>query len=403
MPTYKPFSPQPIFAVENSDPPSVPRAFISPHRYIQAEGVLDHLGRYLSLISAKKAAIYITEGGQRRVGSRILQSLEGAQIQAVVEIFRGECSLAEVERAVTALENEDAPVDCLIAVGGGKCLDAGKSVAYRLSVPAVICPTIASTDAPCSALSVMYTEEGVFRGAEFFPTNPALVVTDTRVIAEAPLRYLVAGMGDALATWYEARTCFQSPRARSAVGARMTLAALAIAELCGKTVFEYGLAAAAAVKGAEVNEAVERVIEANTLLSGIGFESGGVAAAHAVAVQMTKIPSIRQQFLHGEMVAMGVVIQLALESNLAEAEQVAVFLAKVGLPAHLGQLGVDLETDKEALKGVVEGAMAASILHHEPFEVTPEKLWAALSEAHRLGLEVTASIGEAAYRELHGK
>jgi glycerol dehydrogenase len=118
---------------------------------------------------------------------------------------------------------------------------------------------------------------------------------------------------------------------------------------------------------------------------------------------MTKIPAVREQMLHGEMVAMGVLIQLALEGNLAEAEQVAIFLAKVGLPAHLGQLGLDFEADKEALKGVVEGAMAASILHHEPFEVTPEKLWTAFSAAHRLGLEVTASIGEAAYRELHGE
>jgi glycerol dehydrogenase len=403
MPTYKPFFPQPIFAVENANPPSVPRAFIAPHRYIQGEGVLDHLGRYLSLISAKKAAVYITEGGQRRIGARVLQSLEGDQVQAVVEIFGGECSLEEVERAVIALRNQEAPVDCLIAVGGGKCLDAGKSVAFRLSVPAIICPTIASTDAPCSALSVMYSAEGIFQGAEFFPSNPALVVTDTGVIAEAPLRYLVAGMGDALATWYEARTCFQSPKARSAVGARMTLAALAIAELCGKAVFDYGLAAAAAVKGAEVNEALERVVEANTLLSGIGFESGGVAAAHAVAVQMTKIPTVREQFLHGEMVAMGILIQLALEGNLAEAEQVAIFLAKVGLPVHLGQLGLNFDADKEALKGVIEGAMAASILHHEPFEVTPEKLWAAFSEAHHLGLEVTASIGEAAYRSLHGE
>ena len=58
----------------------------------------------------------------------------------------------------------------------------------------VICPTLASNDAPCSALSVIYTPEGVSEGVEFFPTSPAIVAVDTRIVAEAPVRYLVAGL-----------------------------------------------------------------------------------------------------------------------------------------------------------------------------------------------------------------
>ena len=395
------FSPSP-FSVEDISQPSVPRVLIAPHRYIQGEGILDHLGRYLSIISSKRAAIFISEGGQRRLGKRILQSLKQAQVQSIVEIFRGECSTEEVDRAAAVLRSEEAPIDCLIAVGGGKCLDAGKCVAFRLSVPVVICPTIASTDAPCSALSVMYTPEGVFNRVEFFPNSPNIVAIDTRIIVEAPLRYLVAGMGDALATWYEARTCFRNSEARSTVGAHLTIAALTIAELCAKTVFEYGLAAAAAVRQAEVNDAFERVVEANTLLSGVGFESGGLAAAHAVASGLTVLPTLQQHLLHGEKVAIGLLTQLVLEDDLDEAKRVAVFLAKVGLPVHLGHLGLDLEADGEALMAVIDATMASPIIHNEPFEVTPEKILTAFSQVHQLGLEVTASIGDDAYRDLQG-
>src|SRR5262249_30770675 len=161
-----------------------------------------------------------------------------------------------------------------------------------------------SNDAPCSAVSVMYTPAGVRAGVEFFPQSPTLVAIDTRLVAEAPVRYLVAGMGYAMATWYEARTCRQNPQARSVLGARPTLAASALGELCATTVFADGLAAVDAVQRREVTDALERIVEANTLLSGIGFESGGLAIAHAVAQGFTALPIVHQHYLHGEMVAM---------------------------------------------------------------------------------------------------
>src|SRR4030095_10364647 len=100
------------------------------------------------------------------------------------------------------------------------------------------------------------------------------------IIASAPERYLVAGMGDAMATWYEARVCLLNPAAVSMVGARPTLASCAIGEVCAQTLFKEGHAAAAAVAAHTVNESLETVVEANTLLSGLGFESGGPGGGH---------------------------------------------------------------------------------------------------------------------------
>jgi glycerol dehydrogenase len=394
----EPFLPNPIYAVEDSDPPSVPRALISPHRYIQGPGVIDHLGRYLSLVPSRRAAVLISEGGQNRFGSRVGESLKRYGVEAVTALFDGECSVAEVDRVAGELASKD--VDAIIAVGGGKCLDAGKCVAYRLSIPAVSCPTVASTDAPCSALSVMYTDEGVLEAVEFFPSNPAIVVVDTQVVVDAPVRFLVAGIGDALATWYEARTCFQNPAARSAFGSRITIAAATIAKLCADTVREYGMAAVASVREGKIDEAVERVVEANTLLSGVGFESGGLAVTHAIASGLTFLPQAHHAALHGELVAIGILTQLALEDELDEAREVAAFLAEIGLPVHLDQIGVDLERDVEGLRGAMEGAASFPIVANEPFEVTPELLFEALARAHDLGLEVTASKGDEPYRAL---
>ncbi len=204
-----------------------------------------------------------------------------------------------------------------------------------------------------------------------------------------------------MATMYEARTCFQNPKARSTVGARPTLAARAIGELCATTLFEYGLAAVGAVERSEVSDALERVVEANTLLSGIGFESGGLAAAHAVAQALTVVPDMHRNRLHGEMVAIGLLTQLVLEAQADEARRVARFFVKVGLPVHFGQLSLSL-SDTAQMSEVMEAAMTTPIIANEPFAVTKDSLLAAASQVHKSGTEVARSDGDAAYRTLHG-
>jgi glycerol dehydrogenase len=272
-------------------------------------------------------------------------------------------------------------------------------VAFRLGTPVVIVPTLASNDAPCSALSILYSPEGISTGAEFYPNSPAIVVVDTGIIAAAPERYLVAGMGDAMATWYEARVCLLNQAAVTTVGARPTLASCAIGEVCAQTLFKEGCAAAAAVAANTVNDSLETVVEANTLLSGLGFESGGLAVAHGVAQSYTAIPKVRANYLHGEMVAMGTLAQLMMESRPDEAARVAEFFATVGLPVHLGQLSLDAG-DKSALEVVSQGTVAFPFTGNMPMPVTAELVRSAILDAHRLGLAVVKKSGDAAYRRL---
>ena len=394
------YFPQDVFSGD-APPEKSPRVIIGPHRYIQGDGVLDYLGRYISIVKGSRPALILTEGGLKRVGERILGSLKKVRLEPVTLIFEGECSDEEVTRLVKQIENMD--VDCLIVAGGGKCLDTGKCVAHCISVPLVVCPTLASTDAPCSAVSVMYSPDGVYDRPWFFQESPAMVVVDTGVIVRAPVRHLVAGMGDAMSTYYEARTCFLNPKARNMIGARPTATAVALGELGKRLLFENGVKAVEAAKKSEVNEAVENVIEANTLLSGVGFESGGLAASHGFAQVLPMIPLLHEKFLHGEMVALGLLTHCCLEGSRDEARRIASFFAKVGLPVHLGQLLLSPERNDQELEQVVREAMNLFFTHHGPFEVTPESLKEALMEAHRLGKEISKRFGEEAHHSLHNR
>lgn len=250
--------------------------------------------------------------------------------------------------------------------------------------PVVIVPTIASTDAPCSALSVIYTDKGVFEKYLFLPASPNVVLVDTEVVSKAPVRLLVAGMGDALATYFEARACKRSD-AGNCVGGKCTLAAMALAELCFDTLLENGVSAALAVTQKVCTKAVENVIEANTYLSGIGFESGGLAGAHAIHNGLTVIEETHSMY-HGEKVAFGTLVQLVLENaDTEEIETVLDFCNSVGLPVTLEQLGVKEIKAEQIMEVARLAAAEGDTLGNMPFEVTPEDVYAAIMAADAIG------------------
>ena len=178
------------------------------------------------------------------------------------------------------------------------------------------------------------------------------------------------------------------------------MATSAIGKLCADTLFEYGLSAVEAVKRTEVNDALENIVEANTLLSGMGFESGGLAVAHSIAQGLTVVPEVHRNYMHGEMVAIGLLTQLVLEKNVDEARKVAGFFANVGLPVHLGQISLSLDNEAQ-IRGVMEAAMMLPFVANEPFAASTESLITAAAQAHELGLDVSQSTGDVPYRALH--
>ena len=354
---------------------------ISPGKYVQGAGELSRLGGYAGEYG-KKALILISASGYKRTGSMIEKSFEGTDCTILFDYFNGECCKDEIGRLTGIMEKEGC--DLVIGVGGGKILDTAKAAAYYRHTPVIICPTIASTDAPCSALSVIYTPDGVFEEYLFLPANPNMVLMDTQVISRSPVRLTVSGMGDALATYFEARAC-QAKDALTCAGGHGTLAAMALAELCFDTLMEEGVKAKVALEAGVCTNAVEKIIEANTLLSGIGFESGGLAGAHAIHNGLTVLEECHHMY-HGEKVAFGTITQLVLENvPTDELEEVIDFCIEVGLPVTLAELGIK-EVTEEKIMAVATAACAESdTLHNMPFEVTPEKVYAAILAADGYG------------------
>lgn len=354
---------------------------ISPSKYVQGAGELKKLGTYAAAYG-KHALILISEGGYRRIGAQIKESFQGTDCSIDFDYFNGECSKNEINRLTAQMEEKGC--DLVIGIGGGKIFDTAKAAAYHKGTPVLICPTIASTDAPCSALSVIYTDEGVFEEYLFLPANPNLVLMDSEIIAKSPVRLTVAGMGDALATYFEARAC-QRSQAKSCAGGRATEAAMALAELCYNTLISEGIKAKVALEAGACTEAVEKIIEANTLLSGIGFESAGLAGAHAIHNGLTVLEECHSMY-HGEKVAFGTIAQLVLENvPLEELEEVILFCIEAGLPVTMEELGVAELTDEKVLAVAKAACAENDTLHNMPFEVTAETAAAAIKAADAYG------------------
>ena len=360
------------------------RTFISPSKYIQGPHELARLGNYAAAYG-KNALVLISEGGKKRFRGIIEESFSSDNT-VVLESFNGECSRTEINRLLEV--GKAAGADVIIGVGGGKIFDTAKAVAYYMDVPVIIAPTIAATDAPCSALSVIYTESGEVEEYLFLKQNPNMVIMDSAVIAKSPVRLTVSGMGDALATYFEARASYKHDGDNFANGKSLHTAQ-ALARLCYDMLIEHGYKAKLALEKQARTPDVEAIIEANTLLSGLGFESGGVAAAHAVHNGFCALPECHKMY-HGEKVAFGVITQLVLEcAPKNELNEVLNFCVSVGLPVTMAEIGVTEPTEEKIMKVASIACAETDTAHNLPFEVTPEMIAGAIWAADRIGRDAS--------------
>lgn len=365
------------------------RVFASPDRYVQGRGALGRLGELVNGLGDD--VLVVTDDVVRDLTATILEkSFEAAGVRLTFELFGGVPTSAEAERIAEVIGKGSH--DVVVGLGGGAAIDTAKAAGDNAGVPWVSAATLASTDAPTSALSVVYTEEGAFEAYRFYGRNPALVVVDTEFVANAPTRFLAAGVGDALATWIEARA-LRGTDARNMVDGLPTRAGTTIARLSWDILWESALPALEAVEHNLVTADVEAVVEATTLLSGLGFESGGLAAAHAVHDGLTAVEETHA-LAHGEKVNIGSLTQLVLEGAPAsEIEEFAVFTARVGLPTTLTEAGLG-EADDEVLDRVVEAASAPEeTIHNLPFTPSHRDVRDALKAVEGVGRSARRRAG----------
>lgn len=328
-------------ADDGAGAPAGVRVFAGPCRYVQGPGALDHLGAYVrtdgATGGATGAAVLIDAALFHALSSRVLRALSEANVAATVIACTGEVTAERIASLAEQARTLEPAV--VVAVGGGKTLDTGKGVARALGLRVVTVPTIASNDGPTSRIIATYDDRHQLVATPQMNENPEAVVVDTELVSRAPAHFLRSGIGDALAKRFEAAAC----RAGTGVtpnGTRPLELAGVIAEACYRTLLADGAAALASVERDEVSPALERVVEAVVLMSGLAFENGGLSLAHSMTRGLMAVPGAGDR-LHGLQVAYGLLVQLVHEGDRDAYREVDAFHATTGLPRALGDLGAE--------------------------------------------------------------
>lgn len=349
-----------------------------PGRYIQGPGALNILG---DVLSPYGNTVLTIAGEQALKGTQKAITVALANRDIKMEILTGrqasEEFLSSVIHRIRALKP-----GAVLGVGGGQMIDVAKAAANETGTVFLSIPTIASTDAPTSTVAVLYHEDGTFSRYIKCLHNPACVVVDTAVLSKAPVRYLLAGMGGALGIRYEAEAVYRAGK-RNPIGGYPFDCVIHWARLAGIAIKKYGLLAREANAAGLLTPDLESIIEANLLLSGIGFESGGLAAAHGVYHGIRGLGK-QLNILHGEAVAFGVIVQLILEQRgEKELLELLRLYKSLGLPGTLTQLG--LSRDRDLIENIAHKACAIGTVGNMPFAISPSMLVNAILFAHDLG------------------
>lgn len=346
---------------------------VAPSQVIKGEKILSE---------AKEA---IASLGKRPliIGGETTESLIKREIKPILEQFNlfltkysPDCSEASL-KALKAQVGEHKS-DLIIGVGGGKALDTAKLVANQCNLPIVTIPTSGATCAAWTALSNVYTDKGAFLYDVPLTKSPDLLILDYELIKSAPNRTLVAGIGDALAKWYEASISSGHSQAT------LTIAAVQQARILRDILLQKAVTGIQNPGGEEWKEVIDATVLLAGVIGGLGGANCRTVAAHAVHNGLTHLQS-DYYTLHGEKVAYGILVQLRLEEMVqnnqlavSAREQLLKFYSEIGLPQSLEDLGLANITLSELRNCAEFICQSHSDIHRLPFKVTPEQLVAAM-------------------------
>jgi len=358
------------------------QATVGPASYIRQPDVLDNIGQHAQMFGQKALVI----GGKTALSitsEKMLKSLEESGIVSTTEWYGGESSWTQINRLIQLVQAEKPQL--LIAVGGGKAIDTVKAVAYATNLPVIAVPTIAATCAAATQISIIYNDEGIFTEISRLSKAPNLVLVDTTLICQAPVRFLIAGIGDTLAKWFESRASSQK-----SVPTALVRTAVKIANELYLILLESGKKAIESAQKGQASQALNDVIDAIILISGSVSGYGGdacrTAAAHAIYSGLTIFPEVHDTY-HGEIVAFGILSQLALEGkDVSEMKELISFYHQVQLPTTLKDMGI-VSLSKEQLQQFGSVAVEIEDMANMPFSVTPDMVINAVVQADRLGTE----------------
>ena len=320
-------------------------------------------------------ALLLGDGNSLAAGrDKLAAALEGSPLAiAETAVYGKDCTQAAIRR--WADRARETRADMIFGMGGGKALDTAKAAADLAGLPVFTFPTIASTCAATTALSVVYRENGDFDRFAYFSRPPRHAFIDLEILAAAPPRYLRAGMGDTLGKYYECH--FASRGDKLAHGSAL---GREISSMCYGPLLEHGVRALADNQARRVTHALEQavlaVIVSTGLVSLLVLDEYNCAIAHSVDYGLILLPGFEEKFLHGDVVAYGVLVQLAVDGDMAEAAKLKKFLQDLEIPTTLREM--EVPPDREVLAPVLREIVSGPDMAHIPYPVTEEMIYQAM-------------------------
>ncbi|WP_204139664.1 iron-containing alcohol dehydrogenase family protein [Halomicronema sp. CCY15110] len=352
---------------------TLPPLMIAPAQVSRGTGILPHMGAAIAALGTRPLVI----GGERSLAQAEPWLTPALQdLTTATATYGADCSEATLARLSDAIAAHQA--DLIIGVGGGKALDTAKLAAHQAQLPVVTIPTSAATCAAWTALSNVYSEAGAFLYDVALARCPDLLILDYDLVATAPQRTLIAGIGDALAKWYEGSVSSGDS------DQTLIIAAVQQARVLRDLLLQKTPAALAEPGGAVWREVVDACVLLAGVMGGLGGAQCRTVAAHAVHNGLTHLAE-SHGILHGEKVAYGILVQLRLEeiaqqSSLAytSRQQLMQFYQAIGLPQTLADMGLGDVRVSDLQRAADITCRPQSDIHHLPFSVTPAALMGAL-------------------------
>ncbi len=345
---------------------------IAPAQVIRGSGVLSQSAALFTRLGRRPLLV----GGKTSLAIALPFLTEPlCELDTATATYIQDCS----EQALAALSQtaKTHQADCIVGIGGGKALDAAKLLAHQRNLPIVTVPTSAATCAGWTALSNVYSQEGAFLYDVGLPQCPAAIVLDYDLVATAPKRTLIAGIGDAIAKWYEASVSSGDSSHTLIIGAVQQ------ARVLRDILFQKSASALKNPGGDDWREVVDAAVLMAGVIGGMGGAQCRTVAAHAVHNGLTHVAA--HGTLHGEKVAYGILVQLRLEEMAQKnalattaRQQLLKFYAKLGLPTSLADMGMDQLSIAQLQQAATVACRPGSDIHHLPFPVQVEQVMAAM-------------------------